>query len=103
MYYRIEINNRNNECINVERTDTMKSAIQYALIGFFNAEVCRENSTMEARIFKIDDASVPFTITECGLVTFEGYQRDDGTIRYYTIITDQHNINHDYRGNYYES
>lgn len=75
----------------------MKTAIRKAVRMFFAQEVTDDNDIMTAHIYKMGVVhDSPVKVAE---LSFNALQLEDGKIRYEIILTDQHNINHDYRGN----
>lgn len=97
--YMFEINDKNNRLIEIDTFECdIKSAIRQVVRIFFEQEVTADNDMMTAIIYRVRKVSDGDNIKVAEL-SFNALQLEDGKIRYEIILTDQYNINHDYRGN----
>lgn len=97
-FYELKVYNKWGELIHAGIEYEMKYAVRQTTQIFFDQEVSTDNDIMTATITRI--ANDKYTISEkVADMCFEAIRLNGGGIRYEILITDQKNINHDYRGN----
>ena len=97
-FYEFKVYDKWGELIHAGIEYEMKYAVRQAEQIFFDQEVSTDNDIMSATITRIgnDKYAISDKVAE---LSFNALQLENGKIRYEIILTDQHNKNHEYRGN----